>query len=290
MAEADGNRTRRGTFAPPLVLKTREPTRRSFASTPHDTPSNTGRTGTPLPRPGRPPCRPGPGWASRLRSMRGQGAGRSSRRRQPLDGLPDEHVRRGAAPAAGNGEGIPYPRTSPAPGRLTEKTPTRVSPNPFLRTHRSGPIPPSCLWSGPYPPASHWSSPIPPQAPIPAPGPRQEREKPRPRAPASRARPPPPPPRIRTRSVSTRQGRVRKMIPVSVCGACRPEVLAASPLIQHRCDIVNTLVGGSGGFFCHSMILSASCRFPPGGSGVRGRAGSERISGVVRRLPLRQDR
>ena len=32
MAEADGNRTRRGTLVPPLVLKTREPTRRSFAS------------------------------------------------------------------------------------------------------------------------------------------------------------------------------------------------------------------------------------------------------------------
>ena len=42
---------------------------------------------------------------------------------------------------------------------------------------------------------------------------------------ASRARPPPPPPDVRTRLVSTRQGRVRKMIPVSVCGACRPEVL-----------------------------------------------------------------
>ena len=32
LAEADGNRTRRGTLVPPLVLKTREPTRRSFAS------------------------------------------------------------------------------------------------------------------------------------------------------------------------------------------------------------------------------------------------------------------
>ena len=33
LAEADGNRTRRGTLVPPLVLKTREPTRRSVAST-----------------------------------------------------------------------------------------------------------------------------------------------------------------------------------------------------------------------------------------------------------------
>ncbi len=32
MAEADGNRTRRGPFDPPPVLKTGEPTRRSVAS------------------------------------------------------------------------------------------------------------------------------------------------------------------------------------------------------------------------------------------------------------------
>ena len=39
VAEADGNRTRRGTLVPPLVLKTREPTRRSFASTAELTPA-----------------------------------------------------------------------------------------------------------------------------------------------------------------------------------------------------------------------------------------------------------
>ena len=54
--------------------------------------------------------------------------------------------------------------------------------------------------------------------PRPRPRPRQEREKHRPHAPASRARPPPPPPVFRTRSVSTPKGRVRRMIPVSVCG------------------------------------------------------------------------
>jgi len=32
IAEADGNRTRRGSFDPPPVLKTGEPTRRSLAS------------------------------------------------------------------------------------------------------------------------------------------------------------------------------------------------------------------------------------------------------------------
>ena len=54
--------------------------------------------------------------------------------------------------------------------------------------------------------------------------PARTRKTPPPR-PASRARPPPPPPASRTRSVSTPEGRVRKMIPVSVCGASRPEVL-----------------------------------------------------------------
>ena len=279
MAEADGNRTRRGTFAPPLVLKTREPTRRSFASTPHDTPSNAGRTGTPLPRPGRPPCRPGPGWASRLRSMRGQGAGRSSRRRQPLDGLPDEHGRRGAAPAAGNGEGIPYPRTSPAPVRLTEKTPTRVSPNPFLRTHRSGLIPPSCLWSGPIHPKRLFPPPdlgknAKNTAPAPrfaGPAPTAATENPDAfgQYPAG------------SRSEDDPCLGLRRQ---PTGGACGSSINTASVRhSQYPC-------GGFGGFFCHSMILSASCRFPPGGSGVRGRAGSERISGVVRRLPLRQDR
>ena len=64
-----------------------------------------------------------------------------------------------------------------------------------------------------------WSSPFPTLGP-----PARTRKTPPPR-PASRARPPPPPPDVRTRPVSTRQGRVRKMIPVTVCGACRPEVL-----------------------------------------------------------------
>ncbi len=45
------------------------------------------------------------------------------------------------------------------------------------------------------------------------------------------------------------EGRVRRMIPVSVCAGCGPEVLAALSLIQHRCDIVNTLVGDLRGFF-----------------------------------------
>ena len=83
--------------------------------------------------------------------------------------------------------------------------------------------------------------------------PARTRKTPPPR-PASRAQPPPPPPACRTRSVSTPEGRVRRMIPVSVCGPCGPEVLSALPLIQHRCDIVNTLVRDPAGFFCHSVI------------------------------------
>ena len=139
----------------------------------------------------------------------------------------------------------------------------------FLRTPGQAPIPPQTEPTGqaPIPPQTEPTG----QASIPrSPTPARTRKTPPPR-PASRARPPPPPPWIRTRSVSTRQGRVRKMIPVTVCGASRPEVLAALPLIQHRCDIVNTLVGRSGGFFsrlrenvgkwgffCHSVIQGGS--------------------------------
>ncbi len=119
------------------------------------------------------------------------------------------------------------------------------------------PVPPFRAWPcgccgrwrhPPNPPVSPCSTPG--QAPVHPRTPARTRKIPPPR-PASRARPPPPPPRIRTRSVSTRQGRVRKMIPVSVCGPCGPEVLAALPLIQHRCDKVNTLVRDPARFFCH---------------------------------------
>ena len=67
------------------------------------------------------------------------------------------------------------------------------------------------------------------QTPIPLPGPRKNAKNAAPR-PASRARPPPPPPEIRTRPVSTRQGRVRKMNPASVCGPGGPEGALASSL------------------------------------------------------------
>ena len=84
--------------------------------------------------------------------------------------------------------------------RLTEQAPTPRKPEPiFLRTP----------WSSTYP----------------TPRTRQEREKPPPPRPAPRAQPPPPPPEFRTRSVSTPEGRVRRMIPVSVCGPGGPEVL-----------------------------------------------------------------
>ena len=90
----------------------------------------------------------------------------------------------------------------PTPGRL-RKHQHRANPNPFLRTLLRKPL------VSPYPTLDP---------------PARTRKTPPPR-PASRARPPPPPPWIRTRSVSTRQGRVRKMIPVSVCAGGGPEVL-----------------------------------------------------------------
>ncbi len=77
--------------------------------------------------------------------------------------------------------------------------------------------------------------------------PARTRKTPPPR-PASRARPPPPPPWVRTRSVSTRQGRVRKMIPVSVCAGGGPEVLW---LLHYPVYVRHSQYpcGGSGGIF-----------------------------------------
>ncbi len=145
--------------------------------------------------------------------------------------------RRSAAPAHG---------TAKASLPVHPRIPPVKSPDPPFRAW-------PCWYCGrwrhpPNPPVSPCSTPG--QAPVHPRTPARTRKIPPPR-PASRARPPPPPPRIRTRSVSTRQGRVRKMIPVSVCGPCGPEVLAALPLIQHRCDKVNTLVRDPAGFFCH---------------------------------------
>ena len=54
VAEADGNRTRRGTYVPPLVLKTREPTRRSFASAHRIPPRRAARPRRLTCSPGRP--------------------------------------------------------------------------------------------------------------------------------------------------------------------------------------------------------------------------------------------
>ena len=102
--------------------------------------------------------------------------------------LPDEHGRQGTAPADGTTN---YQR----------KRQLRASPNPFLRTH----------WSSPYPQLQPPTDQTKPQTPLPRP-PARTRKTPPPR-PAPRARPPPPPPGFRTRSVSTPEGRVRKMIP-----------------------------------------------------------------------------
>ena len=150
---------------------------------------------------------------------------------------------------------IPFPPARASGSESYTYPPSCEPPGQALPIPRSSPIHPQTEPTG--------------QAPVPrSPTPARTRKTPPPR-PASRARPPPPPPKIRTRLVSTRQGRVRKMIPVTVCGACRPEVIAALPLIQHRCDIVNTLVGRSGGFFCHSVIQGGSS------DPVRPTAGSE---------------
>ena len=163
------------------------------------------------------------------------GSRKVSRRKQPSDGSA-RRARSGRAPRPPTERPRhPYPYTRLHPIDPTERTPTTAQPNPsseptgqalshkrasaksplerpFLRTH---PV------KAPYPT---------PKSPYPTPGPPARTRKTPPPRPARRARPPPPPPRFRTRLVSTPAGRVRKMIPVSVCGASRPEVLAAPSL------------------------------------------------------------
>ena len=165
--------------------------------------------------------------------------------------LPVDRVREGGctptqtAATAGNGKRHPLSVHPPNPGQ-TLSHPKPYPPKTPTKTRKHRPHAPASR--APAPPAEPLVKPLSHPKPYPPKTPTRTRKTPPPR-PASRARPPPPPPGFRTRSVSTRQGRVRKMIPVSVCGACRPEVLAALPLIQHRCDIVNTLVRDPTGFF-----------------------------------------
>ena len=131
-------------------------------------------------------------------------------------------MRQGVAPARGAAKAIPVRAASSKTVGLQRKTATPRNPKPC-------------------------EPPVQPLRPLP-----RTRKTPPP-PPAPRARPPPPPPGFRTRLVSTPEGRVRRMIPVSVCGTCGPEVIATVSIIRHRCDIVNTLVGRSDGFFCRSV-------------------------------------
>ena len=178
-----------------------------------------------------------------------------SRRKQPSGRLPGEQAagscarRRNTARTNAAPEGNPmsmggrtlHPRTRRRNGRGI-RCPCLLLPRSSQRKyqHRANPNPS---------PAKPLVSPYPTLAP-----PRKNAKTPPPR-PASRARPPPPPPGFRTRLVSTRQGRVRRMIPVSVCAGGGPEVLwlLHYPVYvrqgQYPC-------GGSGGIFLSFRDLS----------------------------------
>ena len=129
--------------------------------------------------------------------------------------------------SASDGSGWLSALSSPKPLSSTQ-TPTR--PKPLSR--------PKLL--------SHPSS-------YPAPGPRKNAKNPA-HTPRSAGPAPTASTEFPDASGQSLEGRVRKMIPAPVCGAGRPEVLAAVSIIRHRCDTVNTLVGGITGFFCHSAI------------------------------------
>ena len=150
--------------------------------------------------------------------------------------LPDEHGGGRAPRPPTERPRHPYPYTRLHPIDPTERTPTTAQPNPSSEPTGQAPIPQAGLGQEPArtalpanPPGQKAPYPT-PKSPYPTPGPPARTRKTPPPRPARRARPPPPPPRFRTRLVSTPAGRVRKMIPVSVCGASRPEVIAAPSL------------------------------------------------------------
>ena len=155
------------------------------------------------------------------------GSRKVSRLKQPSDGFcPTNTERQGTAPTD---ETAKAPRSDPPiPGRPPRRRhqPCKPEPpaNPPIKTQPNE-APPQATPQTPTPQRTHRSSPYPPPK-----HPRQERENPAHRPRLRRAQPPPPPPAYPDAVGQYPEGRVRKMIPVSVCGASRPEVLAASTL------------------------------------------------------------
>ena len=148
---------------------------------------------------GRDGPRSRPGLPARCKSVHGQRDGRRPGAGNRRTVCPMSTGGRALRPPTGTAKASPCPCFLLPSVVLHSKRRHRANPNPFPAN------PLVKLLSRPRPPAGTRKTPPP--------------------RPASRARPPPPPPDVRTRLVSTRQGRVRRMIPVSVCGPCGPEVL-----------------------------------------------------------------
>ena len=163
---------------------------------------------------------------------------------------PTSTERQGTAPTD---ETAKAPRSDPPkPVVLTEKAPTpcKTEPlaNPPIKTQPNE-APPQATPQNPNPPAN---PPIKPLSPAQAPPARTRKS----------GAPPPATPGPAPAATTCISGRGR-----SVPGGSRSEDdpclgLRRQPtggacsfyIIRHRCDKVNTFVGGSGGFFCHSVI------------------------------------
>ncbi len=164
--------------------------------------------------------------------------------------LPDEHGAAGHRAHRRNGQGTPvrssYTRSSSQKKAPTLQARTSCEPTDQNATQRSAA---ASHPTNPNPPAN---PPIKPLSPAQAPPARTRKS----------GAPPPATPGPAPAATTCISGRGR-----SVPGGSRSEDdpclgLRRQPtggacsfyIIRHRCDKVNTLVGGSGGFFCHSVI------------------------------------
>ena len=197
--------------------------------------------------------------------------------------LPDEHGRRGAVPADGTAKASSVRASSWPRSSFAWKTQHRVSRTlsvnplfkPFPATASPGrrrrsnafcePLvkPLSLPWSSPYPPPV---KPLP--TPCPAPGPRQEREK---RCPSPRFAGPAPTASTENPDASGQYpaGPRSEDDPCLGLRRLRTGGDCSFFIIRHRCDKVNTLVGGSDGFFCHSVISRPAPAWETGRRGCR---------------------
>ena len=198
-----------------------------------------------------------------IKSVRGQGAGRRPGASNCWTVCPMSTVGNALRPPTEQ-RWHPYPCILLPPASYRENHQPRANPNPFSCEPLIKPLSPLRIQQErekhrPHNPASRPSPHRPKpmnKTPIPHPRTRQEREKHRPRAPLRG----PGPHRHHLgsgRAWSVPGGSRSEDDPCHGLRRLRTGGACGFFIIPHRCDIVNTLVGRSDGFFCHSVKLKS---------------------------------